>query len=279
MQHKALWTAFALAICLLAFTGVADELSESYAATALERAFVTWAVARGLNGVISVAQGTEIALEPGGVGVNLTVGQILDPVNDLIEQFSSIMLVATTAIGLQNVLLTITGSFGVSAFLAVSALFALVVLWWPSLHARERLRAFALRLLLVTFMLRFAVPFLLIGSNFVFDQFLSAEQQQSTEALRVATEEIEQISEEKDDDAQLEERNMLQRFGDMVGESFSQLNVRERLDALSERASGASRHVVNLIVIFMLQTILLPLAFLWLLMEAVKSLAGRATRW
>ena len=80
MQHKALWTAFALAICLLAFTGVADELSESYAATALERAFVTWAVARGLNGVISVAQGTEIALEPGGVGVNLTVGQILDQV-------------------------------------------------------------------------------------------------------------------------------------------------------------------------------------------------------
>ena len=70
MQHKWLWTLFAVVIVGLAASGVADRLSKDYAATALERAFVTWAVARGLNGVISVAQGTEVALEPGGVGVN-----------------------------------------------------------------------------------------------------------------------------------------------------------------------------------------------------------------
>ena len=72
---------------------------------------------------------------------------------------------------------------------------------------------------------------------------------------------------------------MFERFGDMVDESLQNLNVRERLSQLKERASGASRHVVNLIVIFVLQTIILPVAFLWLLLEAVKSLATRATQW
>ena len=37
----------------------------------LKRALATYAAARALNAVISVAQGTEVALEPGGVGVVL----------------------------------------------------------------------------------------------------------------------------------------------------------------------------------------------------------------
>ncbi|MEM7765337.1 MAG: hypothetical protein AAF290_14825 [Pseudomonadota bacterium] len=278
MQPRTWWTLFAIFVVGLAASGLADKISERYAADALERAFVTWAVARGLNGVISVAQGTEIALEPGGVGVNLTVGQVLDPVNDLIERFSSVMLIAASAIGLQNILLTITGSFGVSVFLGATALFALLVLWIPRYSMRPRLRAFALRLFLISFVLRFALPVLVIGSNVVFDQFLQPEQEQATEALRVATADIESLSNENEPELP-EERGLFERFGDMVDESLQNLNVRERLSQLKERASGASRHVVNLIVIFVLQTIILPVAFLWLLLEAVKSLATRATQW
>lgn len=278
MQPRTWWTLFAIFVVGLAASGLADKISERYAADALERAFVTWAVARGLNGVISVAQGTEIALEPGGVGVNLTVGQVLDPVNDLIERFSSVMLIAASAIGLQNILLTITGSFGVSVFLGATALFALLVLWIPRYSMRPRLRAFALRLFLISFVLRFALPVLVIGSNVVFDQFLQPEQEQATEALRVATADIESLSNENEPELP-EERGLFERFGDMVNESLQNLNVRERLSQLKERASGASRHVVNLIVIFVLQTIILPVAFLWLLLEAVKSLATRATQW
>ncbi|MEL7296181.1 MAG: hypothetical protein AAGJ86_00900 [Pseudomonadota bacterium] len=278
MQPRTWWTLFAIFVVGLAASGLADKISERYAADALERAFVTWAVARGLNGVISVAQGTEIALEPGGVGVKLTVGQVLDPVNDLIERFSSVMLIAASAIGLQNILLTITGSFGVSVFLGATALFALLVLWIPRYAMRPRLRAFALRLFLISFVLRFTLPVLVIGSNVVFDQFLQPEQEQATEALRVATADIESLSNENEPELP-EERGLFERFGDMVDESLQNLNVRERLAQLKERASGASRHVVNLIVIFVLQTIILPVAFLWLLLEAVKSLATRATQW
>lgn len=275
MQARRWWTLFAVLVCLLAATGAADKLSDRYAAEALERAFVTWAVARGLNSVISVAQGTELALEPGGVGVNLTVGQVLDPVNDLIEQFSSVMLAATSAIALQNLLLKITGSLGVSIFLAATALSVIAVLWIPRFAHRTRLRAFVLRFFLISFTIRFALPVLIVGSHFIFNQFLQPQQEQATEALRVASMEIEAISEEAESSVP-DDRSMFERFGDMVDESLQNLNVRERLNQLKERASGASRHVVNLIVIFMLQTILLPIAFLWLMLQAMKSLATRA---
>ena len=69
----------------------------------LKRALVSFATARLLNGVISVAQGTEASVQPFGVGVTFAPGQILDPVNDLVEQFSHLMLAASVAFGVQKV--------------------------------------------------------------------------------------------------------------------------------------------------------------------------------
>ena len=118
-RRKSIWTLVAVAAVAIALTGFADDTSDDYADQALKRALVTFAVARTLNGVISVAQGTEVAVEPAGVGVVFTFGQILDPINDLVERFSTVMLVATSSLGLQNVLLDITGWWGTSALLLV----------------------------------------------------------------------------------------------------------------------------------------------------------------
>src|SRR5688572_8008496 len=77
-----------------------DTYAEEQVEAALQRALVAFAIARGLNMVISVAQGTEIAIQPAGVGVKLAPGELLDPVNDLIEQFSTVMLFAAASLGL-----------------------------------------------------------------------------------------------------------------------------------------------------------------------------------
>ena len=68
-----------------------------------------FAMARGLNGVISVAQGTSVAIQPAGVGVMLAPGELLDPVNDLVEQFSTVMLFASASLGLQRLLIGMSG--------------------------------------------------------------------------------------------------------------------------------------------------------------------------
>lgn len=273
MRRRLAWTAAVVASLALAATGVVDETAEAYAADAFKRALVTFAVARTLNGVISLAQGTEIAVEPGGVGVNLGVGEILDPVNDLVEQFSAVMLVATSSLGLQNVLLRMTGWWGFTALLGAAGLAALVVLWWPA-PLNNRWLIVGTRLLLVTLVLRFLVPALVIGTNLVAGQFLEHEQRAATLALEAASERIEAIQQESAAPAPAD-RSMLERFSESVRGTLQSLDVEGRLERLKESVGNASEHIVNLIVLFVLQTILLPIAFVWLIAELLKGAISR----
>ncbi len=275
-KRRLAWTIVAIVAAALAFSGLVDDTSAEHAEAAFKRALVTFAVARTLNGVISVAQGTEVAVEPGGVGVNFTVGQILDPINDLVEQFSSVMLVATSSLGLQNVLLDITGWWGLTALLAIAAIALITVQWWPHVP-QSKAPAIATRVFLVTLFLRFAIPVLVVGSNLVFDTFLAAEQDAATAALKTTSSEIEALSQEEPRQASTDE-SLLDRLGNMIDESMQSLNVADRIDRLQDSASNASEHIVNLIVIFVLQTIILPLVFLWVFVEGLKSIASRTTR-
>ena len=251
-------------------------MGNEQAQAAFKRALVTFAVARTLNGVISVAQGTEVAVEPAGVGVTFGVGQILDPINDLVEQFAGVMLVASTSLGIQNVLLGMTGWWGTTAALVAAVALALAVIWWPSERAR-RWDGTAVRLLLILMFLRFAVPLLVLGTNAVFDTFLATEQEAATLALEATREDIEELNEQAAPPAP-ESDTMMGRLSAMLDESLESMNVKQRLDDLRLRVSNASEHIVNLIVIFVLQTILLPLAFLWIIVQALKGMGSRLIR-
>ncbi len=275
-RKKIGWTIAALAAAAIALTGLADETSGTYADEALKRALVTFAVARTLNGVISVAQGTEVAVEPGGVGVNFTVGQILDPINDLIEQFSSVMLVAASSLGLQKLLLTMTGWWGTTAILVTAAGFLALANWWPG-GTQIPTQSLAVRIFLVAAFLRFALPVLIVGTHVVFATFLEQEHDAATAVLEATSSEIEELNrEETPAAARVDDPTFLQRLGDMFDSSLQQLDVAGRIDRLKSSASNASEQIVNLIVIFVLQTIILPLVFLWLLVEGLKRMAGRA---
>ena len=70
----------------------------------------------------------------------------------------------------------------------------------------------------------------------------------------------------------------MDRLESLLDESVEAMNVGERIERLQERVSKASEHIINLIVIFVLQTIILPLFFVWLFAELLKSLASRTAR-
>jgi hypothetical protein len=273
-QRRIAWTVLVLASIAVAVTGIVDESAGSVADKAFKRALVTFALARTLNGVISLAQGTELALEPGGVGVNLGVGEILDPVNDLVEQFSSVMLIAASSLGLQTVLLRITTWWGFTALLTVAGIAVLLVLWWPK-PLQNRWLNLATRILMVTLVLRFIVPALVIGTNIVASQFLEPEQQVSTAALEATSAEIEALSDDSSA-TPAGERSIVQRFGDSIRGTLQSMDIEGRLEQLKSSAGSASEHIVNLIVLFLLQTILLPIAFVWLMVELLKAGIARS---
>lgn len=122
----------------------------------LKRALISFATARALNAVISVAQGTQASVQPLGVGITLAPGQALDPINDLIEKFSNLMLAATVVFGIQKVLISIGSYWPLS--LGLSA----VAFGWAWCYVRQRhAPAWLSRLLVILLMLRFAIPVVL----------------------------------------------------------------------------------------------------------------------
>ena len=292
--RNSFYTLLIVLIAAIAATGVADDVSDTYAEDALKRALATFAVARTLNGVISVAQGTEIALEPGGVGVMLTPGQILDPINDLVERFSSVMLVAASSLGLQIVLLEILSWWVLTAALIVSLVAALLVMWSPELR-KNRIVALIPKVALALTVVRFALPVIIICTNFVFETFLETRHDVASGELSASATQIEQISADidasdeqaasgsadpEDDAFELpswdELRESAARLYSSTTDWIRSNSVSEKIAGLQESASSATSHIIDLIVIFVLQTIIFPIVFLWLFIEALKALAGRS---
>lgn len=297
-SSKLLRTLLLLVIAGVAVTGVVDDVSKDYAESALTRALTTYAIARTLNGVISVAQGTEIALEPGGVGIVTTPGQILDPINDLIERFSSVLLVAASSLGLQLVLLEILSWIGITLLLIVALAVWLAATWSDGLK-RNRYVVATLRLALMLVFVRFAVPVVIICTNIVFGAFMLEKHDSAAAELQATSEQVEELNRESDeaatsDAAGLEGidppadeasatlldrlRSAYERLPDAADVStwFGDISISRKLAQLEESAANATGNIVNLIVIFVLQTILLPLGFLWIFFEALKTAAARA---
>ncbi|MEM7294214.1 MAG: hypothetical protein AAF420_12590, partial [Pseudomonadota bacterium] len=105
MKTRWFLTAILVALMVLGLTRHLDQRASPPIDNAFEQALLTFAVVRGINAVISVVQGTEVAIEPAGIGVVLTPGEVFDPINDLIERFSWIMLLASTSLGAQKVMI------------------------------------------------------------------------------------------------------------------------------------------------------------------------------
>lgn len=260
---------------ILSSVSSVDRVAEADHKALFQRALITFALARTLNGVISAVQGTELALQPAGVGVTLTPGQILDPVNDLVERFSVIMLGATLSLGIQQVFLDVGQWWGVRVLVAVMGL-----LWlWARISKSTRPHSLIgnseqtlLRVVIIVFFLRFAVPVAMIANEALYGLFLESRYQESAQVIETAGTQIEKVSarplvEEPDEEASLFET--LERALDSTRET---LDIKRRVDYIKERAADVVEHMIQLSVVFILQTGILPIAFLWLFLQLLKQL-------
>lgn len=291
--------AFVFVVVLLSWYEPISNAAAAYVDDGLKRSLVSFASARALNGVISVLQGTQFVAEPLGFGVVLTLGEILDPINDMVEAFSSVMLTASVAFGIQKLLLTIGSNTMVSTFITGVAVVWAVLFWWGS--APNWLS----RLLAVLLFVRFVMPVTMIGSGYVFDQFSKHEYQQgqaslvgTAESLNVLRQDvdvanaqppaqpepsvvtatpvvespgekhrkgwwdsvIDRVRETVDDVKTTTSKTkdaMLNGFGSARGA------LRAKLEAMSVAAERAAENMIRLIVIFLMQTIVVPIILFW----------------
>jgi hypothetical protein len=267
------WAASALlaGVLLLGLSQVLDRRASTPLDAAFQRALITFAVVRGINAVVSVVQGTEIAIEPGGVGVVLTPGEVFDPINDLIERFSWIMLASSTSLGAQKVLVEV-GQAALLQVLMVAALGVLAWLLWRERPGSARLRAMLLRLALLVLYLRFAVPLTVLLSDAIYEGFLADRYGASQLVLETTREQVEALSEADEVPPVRADPGLLDRLGQWYDRAASKLDVQARIALYKDRLARASEHIIDMIVVFMLQTVVLPLLFLWLGLALLRTL-------
>ena len=104
------------------WSGPLDSTANEQVDAGLRRALSSFAVARALNAAISFVEGTEVAIQPIGIGLKLSVGQVLRPLNDMVEQCAHLMLVASIAFGIEKILITIGAHQMISVMLTVVAI-------------------------------------------------------------------------------------------------------------------------------------------------------------
>lgn len=238
-----------------------ERLAHQQIDAGLTRALASFASARALNAVISVIQGTELAFQPAGIGVTTSVGQILHPVNNVIEQFAHLMLIASVAFGVEKVLISIGAHWLISLTLTA------IAAGWCYLYLRHSAVPTALtKVLLILLMIRFAMPVAVIGADMMFHQFMADDYQASQTAIDGTTGQLSQLQSAVTNSSG--DQGAWDKFKEWA---TRQTDIKSRLVNLMQAAEHSTERAIKLMVIFVLQTLLLPIFMLWALWSVTKG--------
>jgi len=176
---------FTLMLLILAWTNAIDTAAIEYVNNSLVDAGLIFATARGINAVISVLQGTEID----ALFITITVGELLDPINDLIERFSAIMLAALGVLVVLKLMLEIVGHDAFNILLTVVAVIAIGAL---ALNRRD-LYQLGAKLLIITIVFRFGLSFVAFATEIVDETFLLDREKKQQQSMEIFLNELEEL--------------------------------------------------------------------------------------
>ena len=223
-----------------------DEYVDDYTNNSIKDAALTYATARGINALVSVLQSSEV--EAGVIVTgSVTIGELLDPLNDMIERFSTVMTWVLASLAGQKVLLLLASHELFLYLVAVLGISALLLLF----YGKPRAQSLVVRSFLVVVFIRFALG-LVVALNSGVDYLFLDEQ------LQINTAEIENF---QDNLMSLDTSEELDELG--IRESAIAFWEGLSMDELSRKVSEGIENFINLVAIYLLKTILFPLGFFY----------------
>jgi hypothetical protein len=226
-----------------------DAAAEEYLSLAISDNLVIYGTARTINGVISVIQSVELSISV-FAGVAVSLGEILDPLNDLIERFSAFVLYALAGLGLQKIVLVATSSLAMKVITTIALLCGFIS-WIAGLRQSDWLIKIAALLVLARFF--FIIE---VGTIATLDKLYFDDQKASAHsALQLVRDKFRDI------------------YPKLPGEDAKVPEIPEikEAEAVTEKATGA---IVDLITIMLIRSLLLPLLFIWCLLLAARGVVS-----
>ncbi|MDX1473308.1 MAG: hypothetical protein R3309_04005 [Reinekea sp.] len=215
-----------------------DAKAQTYLTDTISSNAIVFGVVRTLNGVISVVQSSEVSIGVASVGL----GEIFDPVNDLIERFSGLLLVTLTALGIQQVILLFTTSLALKIAFSSFAVVLLLVVWRVEQQAPVWVRI-GIAVLLLRYLLTLEV-----GLVWLFDWlYFNATGAEALSVLEATTQVVQNIRES------------------LTSIDLGKLIFGNNDPVLQNEDIGSriSASVVTLIVGMLFKSIIIPVGTLW----------------
>lgn len=270
-----------LFLITLSLSSSLDERGLLSAKESFKEASIVFASAKAFNGIISVIQSTQV----GPPGVTIAIGEILDPLNDLIEQFSWIMLASLVSLGIQITLIK-TASSEIFNIFFISMIIVSNLLYFTLLQSRSRSRSLLIKSVLIIIFLRFCVPVVALCNEAIYTNFIQPQyniqllnKELSTQKNLLNEEHFNTIGENRKSD-EVRDRSWMKRISDSTknmyektANYFSSDYYKDLTLNYQSKAESSSQTIVNLIVVFVIQTLLLPLLFLFMIYKIVQSIS------
>lgn len=190
-------TGILLAVVLFISSGVRipgiDTQADSYFSLAIKKAGLAYATCRVVNGAVSVLKESSLKLEPAGIGLSLAVGQVLDPIDDMAERLSDVLVTAITSLGVQKLVheISLTIIFPCLALI----LLIMSALVWVQGQMVEKARKMLIGVLLVMVAVRLCLPLSSILNTFVYTGFFDEKINTANHELSVGVETLDQFQE------------------------------------------------------------------------------------
>jgi len=266
-------TALFLALAMVAALGLMDRVERLLPVTApqagmavleenLARAAALFATARALNAAVSVLQSAEVTAGVSvGAGVEGTIvpGQALDPVNDLVERFSAVMLSATVTLGAAMLLVQAGDVYGFQVLLPLGLLLAALALWVPGAVSAGARRA-GLVLVMAALIAKLGLPLAVLGTEVMAERLVQPQIEQARgelEAIDLPRLPMEAYAAEK--------QSWLDRLK-AVGD------VGPQIARAAASAADLADTVVALTVAYIVKILVLPILLLWLIGRTAELL-------
>ena len=236
-----------------------DAMAERSVESGLKQALVAFGVARTLNAVISTLQEASVSLQI-GAGVSVKPGAALDPLDDVVEQFSDFLFAATASFAVQRLMIEIFSAWPVCVLLST------LLLAWAALRMKDRAIPLWLRkATLALLILRLAVPVFALGSAAIQWAVLDRQVQKYTQELSIFgnAKELEIKSEESSTFEKM--KNLFRQTGD----------VAQQIEQMKDQSGNIVEKIIRFSAVFIVQILVLPLLYIWFLLWFYAALTSR----
>jgi hypothetical protein len=249
-----------------------DSQADTYFSESITNAGVSYATCRIINASVSIVQESTLQLEPAGVGVSLAAGQILDPINDMTERSSDVLVMAITSLGVQELAYELSISLAPQIFSFL--LLILSILVWFQNDRIIRLQKTTMAILLFVGIARFCLPLSSLANEYIQTNFFDDKIAQANNELALGIADLEKLKDISSVQENIGFIGSIKGNAQLIKEKSIQLK-----DAIAVTVENSANIINNLLKltflyvgIFLIQVVILPIFIFWFLLKIVNSL-------